>query len=81
MQLMSTMMKGEEHCAGCPSDVMPIAQDSHCTQCIPWVRAQMFVAMIQPVMQIPYPPYGVLPAWAYHQSLPWKPPRNAVLNG
>lgn len=83
MQQMSTnpMMKGEEHCTGCPSGVMPIAQDSHCAQCVPWIQEQTFVAIVLSFTHMPYQVYTHIPIWADHQPLPWKPPRHAVLNG
>lgn len=75
------MMNGEEHCTGCLSGVMPITQDSHCVQCVPWIQAQTFVALLLFFTHMPYQSFAQIPIWVDHQSLPWKPPRNTVLNG
>lgn len=76
----SMMMVGEAPCDGCPCPVVPLAQTSHCAQCISWMPVTLFLPLMLAYDQPPYLT-SVLPlSWTHPQSLPWKPPRIAVLN-
>lgn len=75
----SMMMVGTT-CDGCPKGTMPLDQGVQCTQSLPWLPVALTVPFVRPFEQPPYLSLQPLLAWAQYPSLPWKPPRRAMLN-
>lgn len=77
----SMMTSGEEHCDICPDSGQPLPTAAPCVKCIPWMQVQLFTPAVVPFAQPLYLPFIPPLSWIDYQSLPWKPPRHAVING